>query len=491
MKRLITLLFAALLPMAAAVGQSQVALPDMGTSTGQILPERKAKELGEQAYRQIRQQARVLDDPQVNEFLDDLGYQLVSHSNEPGKKYTFFVIADDTVNAFAMPGGYIGVHSALITTTERESELAAVVAHEIAHVTQKHIARIIEDSQRLSVPTMLATLGVILASGGNPDVSQAAIIGGQAALIQRQINFTRAHEAEADRIGINTLARSGFDPEAMADFFGRMERVNLAYGRDTSEFLRTHPVTSDRIAEAKNRAHDMSVTPNPHDRREYLDFRERVRALATDTPAEAEDFYQATLPTVQDEDVRDAMHYGRAVTLLRLEKPDQAAKALRELIERNGEQLDYELALAQAELDAGQQGKALDRYASLQDAHGPRFPIVVARARALMDSHEPAQAEQLLRPVVASHSDDAQLQRLYAHAADDAGAKADARIAIAEAYYLEGRTHDALQQLKQGQHNPAINATERARLEARYHEMWDRLSEDEQKKLKDKFPDLG
>lgn len=492
MKRILISLLVATLAFETGLSVAQVELPDMGASTRQVLPPHEAEKIGSQAYRQIRHQARVLDDPLVNEYVSGLGHRLASYTAEPGRDYKFFVVAEESVNAFAIPGGYIGLHSGLITTAEEESELAGVVAHEIAHVTQNHIARIVEDMQKVSLPVMLGMLGVILASGGNADVAQAALIGGQAALIQRQINFTRSHEAEADRIGIRTLAEAGYDPEGMAQFFSRMDRVNLAYGKGPSEFLRTHPVTSNRIAEAKSRARSMpEAEPEAASEAHFLLIRERVRALAAENADNALEYYRNTLPVTGDEAQLRALKYGQAVALIRRERGEQAAEILSALIESDGPRLPYRLSLAEARMVQGRMEDALQLFARLQETHGSRDAVKVAYADALMRAGEPARAERLLRDVMFSHPRDAVVHRQYAKAADAAGRTTDARIAIAEAYFLEGNVHDALQQLRQGQDDPRLSARDRSRLQARYDEMWGNLSEDERERLEDDFPVRG
>lgn len=492
MKRILISLLVAVFSFEAGSSAAQVRLPDMGSSSSQVISARQAQDLGTQAYREIRRQVRVLDDPLVSEYVTSLGQRLASESAEPGAQYTFFVVANRSVNAFAIPGGFIGIHSGLMTTTQEESELAGVLAHEVAHVTQDHIARIIEDMQKVSIPVMLGALGIMIASGGNPEIAQAALAGSQAALIQRQINFTRSHEAEADRIGINTLAEAGYNPNGMAQFFERLERVNLAYGDGPSEFLRTHPVTTNRIAEAKSRARTMAGRePSESAEVDYRLIRERVRALSADNADEALQYFRRTLDVTTNEAEILAIEYGRAVALLRRDRADEAAEVLEALIERDGARLAYELSLAEALVAAGSIDEGLALFDQLHRAHGTRYPVKVAYADALMRTGDAAGAERMLRDVVRDRPRDAVLHRQYAKAADAAGRFADARIAIAEAYYLEGNTHDALQQLRQAQKNPRLEARERSRLQARYDEMWKGLSEKEQDRLEDDFPASG
>lgn len=488
-KRLLTSLLAVLFGFEAGLATAQVRLPDMGSSSSQVISPREAQEIGARAYREIRRQMRVVDDPLINEYITRLGQRLAVESSEPGGDYTFFVVANRSVNAFAIPGGYIGIHSGLMTNTQEESEVAGVLAHEVAHVTQDHIARIIEDMQQVSLPVMLGAIGVLIASGGNPNIAQAALAGSQAALLQRQINFTRSHEAEADRIGIKTLAAAGYNPDGMAQFFQRLERVNLAYGDGPSEFLRTHPVTTNRIAEAKSRARNMAAKkPSESAELEYRLMRERVRAIAAENPDEALRYFRQTLDMTIEKSEIHALQYGKAVALLRRDQAEEAADILNTLIKEDAERLPYELSLAEARVAAGQTDEGLAMYERLLDENEGRYPVKVGFAEALMQAGESAKAERLLRDVVRNQPRNAVLHRQYAKAADAAGRFTDARIAIAEAYLLEGHTHDALQQLRQAQKDPRVEARGRGRLEARYDEMWNNLSEEEREHLEDDFP---
>jgi len=194
-------------------------LPDIGSSINKILPLNLEQQLGDYYMKVLRQQLPVINDPQIRNYINELGFRLVS-SNEDTKdrQFYFFVINDPTINAFAMPGGYIGINSGLIQNAESESELAGVMAHEIAHVTQRHLARRLEQQQQISIPTLLATLGSVLVMTKNSQAGMAALTGIQAGASQVMINHTRTNESEADRIGIVTLANAGFEPSGMASF---------------------------------------------------------------------------------------------------------------------------------------------------------------------------------------------------------------------------------------------------------------------------------
>ncbi|MDQ3495702.1 MAG: M48 family metalloprotease, partial [Pseudomonadota bacterium] len=238
-------------------------LPDIGSSAGAVLGPAKQREYGQMLLAQLRQYDYVLDDPLVDGWLRSVGSRLGSASDQPRQDFTFFMLKDRQVNAFATLGGYVGTNAGLVLVAEREDEVAAVLAHEIAHVTQEHVLRSVERAQKDSVPILLAMLGAIaVASQSSSDsasnAAAAAMVSAQGLMIQRQIDYTRANESEADRLGIRTLARGGYEPGAMVGMFERMQalsRTNQGGARERApDYLKTHPVTTLRISEAKERA---------------------------------------------------------------------------------------------------------------------------------------------------------------------------------------------------------------------------------------------
>ena len=260
LKWLPALLVAACVGLAGA-GEPGVRLPDIGSSAASAMSPEEMKAYGASMLHEMRAYNYVLDDPQINDYLSALGYRLVSVSDRPDLEFTFFVVRSNEINAFAAPGGYIGVNVGLINAMGSEDELAAVIAHEIAHVTQQHLLRAFEDSRKTALPIALAMLGALVATANrSDDASQAALMGGISLIQQRAINFTRYDEIEADRVGIQSLARAGFEPLAMAETFATMQRVMRVNGIDVPEFLRTHPVDVNRIADAKARAVQLEQT---------------------------------------------------------------------------------------------------------------------------------------------------------------------------------------------------------------------------------------
>ncbi|MBS0394830.1 MAG: M48 family metalloprotease, partial [Proteobacteria bacterium] len=234
---------------------TQQDLPDIGTPVDAIMTKSDEYRLGAMVIQGLRDEGQIIDDPEINEYIQGVGERLASHAQEGTVKFTFYVVKDRGINAFALPGGFVCVNAGLLLATASESELAGVLSHEISHVTQRHIARSIQDQSRASLASTAAMLAAIVlgAMSGNSNVGMAGVIAGQSAALQHQLNFSRENEYEADRVGIGVMSAAGYDPNAMASFFETLERRMGSAGQNAKilEFLQTHPVTSGRVAEAK------------------------------------------------------------------------------------------------------------------------------------------------------------------------------------------------------------------------------------------------
>ena len=271
------------------VAQAQVRLPEMGESVSSAMPLTAERRLGDQIWNEIRRDPSYLDDPVIADYVNRLWWPLVDAAVRRGEinddmrqafPWQSFLIRDRSINAFAMPGGYVGVHLGLIAGTATRDELVSVLAHELAHVTQRHIARSIDASGRqtaLGVATML--LGMIAASrSNNPDMARAAIAGGQAAMIQGQLNFSRDMEREADRIGHTVMNDAGFSPSGMVAMFDKLDKANRLNDSGNFPYLRSHPLTGERIAEAQARA-GLDATARAATDEEHELMRARARVM--------------------------------------------------------------------------------------------------------------------------------------------------------------------------------------------------------------------
>ncbi|MBD8898002.1 M48 family metalloprotease [Rhodanobacter sp. DHG33] len=508
-RRLLTALILAGLAFAAGA-QDDSRLPDLGSSANALISPQEAQDYGAAMLRQMRALDMVVDDPLLNDYINDLGFRLVAACAKPRDHFEFFIVKDNEINAFAMPGGYIAVNSGLIAITRNESELAGVMAHEIGHITQNHLQRAFEDSKKDAPLMALVLLGAIAASTAGRsagDAPIAVLAGGQGLLAQKEINFTRKDEIEADRAGIKTLANAGFDPDAMAAFFQHMEDVmSTGAGGQVPSFLQDHPVTSDRIADAKSRAGALiaaqklrpsgdtmlsgqweQVTApmafvhgpirldanaaNPAGLSTYDLMRERARVLSGN-PQRLADYYAGNLKNKPDFDT-PANRYGYALALTRSDRGAQAVAQLEPLLKTHAGSQILTLALADAQLQAGQRDTALALYQQLNRQSPRNRAVALAYATALTehgDKPQAATAADLLRPLL-ENSDDPALYTAYARAGDKSGDDERAGEAWADASYYAGRPFDAMEQLKRLLKRDDLSYYARARIQARIAEL--------------------
>lgn len=444
-------------------------LPSIGDPSERLITPDQERQLGEAFMRRLRQQVPFVEDPELNAYLEALGNRLVANSDDPSQRFTFFIVKDDAINAFAAPGGFIGTHSALILSARSESELAGVLAHEIAHVTQKHLVRAYDSASRMGLPMAAALLAAILIGTQDSEAGQAAIMSVQAGSIQQQINFTRANEKEADRIGMQTLMRSEFDPKGMPGFFERLQQAARYYGEGVPPFLRTHPVTTDRIADSLARAEQ----ERPRRVMESMNFhlaQAKLRVLTAKDANTAIKYFNQTdtdppLPTA-------AREYGHALALSESGRHQTALDILSRLAKADPDRLAYPLAMAQTELSAGRPQDAQARYRKMLDLY-PANPVLVrGYANALLDDKQFAQARDLLEDARRRQTrPEPTTYLLLAKASTGMGRDADAHEAMAEYYFLNGQTRAAVEQLTLASRISGQDFYQSSRIEARLREL--------------------
>lgn len=488
-----------------------VRLPDLGSSANALISPQEAQDYGAMMLQQMRALDMVVDDPLLDDYINSLGFRLVANSAKPKDHFAFFIAKDPVINAFSAPGGYIGIDSGLIVITRNEDELAAVMAHEIGHITQNHLQRAYESAKKDTPLMALVALGAIAAGGAaGGQAAAAALLGGQGVLMQKQINFTRKDEAEADRTGIETLAKSGYDPNAMAGFFQRMEDEMSADsgGFQVPSLLQDHPVTAERISDAKSRAGALiaaqKLQPNGNllDKNRwvqqtapiayvkdpttllpvkrsagsspstYLLMRERVRVLSDDA-YRMSNYYASLLGRQDGRYNTPENHYGYALALTRSGQGAKAIVQLQPLLDKSPDNLIVRLAMADARLQAGGRAAALSIYAALNTESPRNKAIGLAYANALNfggNKEQAAQAAELLRPML-EDTDEPSLFTAYARAAETAGEKVRAGEAYAQASYLSGRPFDAMEQLKGLLKRNDLDYYARARIQAHIAEL--------------------
>ena len=472
-------LWLAAAPVLAAdsTGRSaQASLPELGSGANALISRQDEYQIGRMAMRDLRRENLILDDPESTEYLQTLGSRIGVEAQDGDQRLNFFVVRDRSVNAFAIPGGFVGTNVGLILLTDSESELAGVLAHEIGHVVQRHIARAVQAQGRNSITTMAAMLGAILigAITGSGDASTGLIAMAQGTAMQQSINFTRMEEHEADRVGIGYLAAAGFDPNGMAEFFSTMMRQRSGATEMIPRLLLTHPVDSVRIADARARIASMPpVTPRPASPG-YALIRERLRVITAPTDGDLRGYYERLLA---NDGGALALHYGAALAEARWGNPKIAVRSLSELVELNPGVPLLQSALAQAQVIAGDNQGAIQTFEAGLAVAPRNVPLTVRYAETLLVAGKPKKAHEMLLDLFNNVPPTPEQIRLTAIAASAAGDTGDAYYYMSELHLANGDLMLATTQLDLALAAPGLTDVQRKRFLARREEIRDVLRE--------------
>ncbi len=419
-------------------------LPDLGDVSQAAISPYQERQLGEQTMFEIRADNSYLDDAEVNDYLNKIGYRLASNSNDPGLSFEFFAIDDDAINAFSLPGGFVGVNTGLILATQSESELASVLAHEISHATQHHIIRMLSGQKIDTLASMAAVAVAILAARSNPDASQAAIIGAQAGSLQRQLNFTRSNELEADRIGFAILKKSGFDVHAMPAFFVRLQKASRLTEGSLPPYLRTHPLTTERIADMENRAQQIPYRLVP----DSLNYHLVIAKLQSmqKSPQDAIAYFTDALGKYGNQ---IAQRYGLVLSLLRSNQPALAAKEFEPLRDKVAQNPMIATLAGQIRRAIKEDDKSLTEFYLTAIQNFPQHrALAYDYADLLLQDGKYQEALKLLTAQTISHPDDAHLHELQARTYEVLGKPQEEHRMLARAYTLRGNVQAAIVQLE-------------------------------------------
>ena len=437
-------IFLLLLCIAVSAAPASARLPDLGDVATSDLSPMAERRIGQSIMQDIRwRDPAYLGDPEIADYLNRLGRQLVAASDQPEREFEFFAINDPTLNAFAMPGGYIGLHTGLILAAETESELASVVAHEIAHVTQRHIAQLFGRQGQASMMVLASVLVAILAARSNSQVSEAALAAGQAGAIQQQMGYTRAFEREADRIGLQILERAGFDVRGMPAFFERLQRSTRVYENNAPGYLRTHPLTEERMADLGNRVAQMRYRQVP-DSPDFGFVRTKIRSINGPAPDVVRDFESRV--TSGNDSVLN--RYGLARALLRAGRVEDA-RAIVTALRQDAEPSPFIDGLTAEVMFAAREHTAAVKV--LEGAVG-RFPDHVALdylyIEALLQSGQADEAARRARHGAHRHAGNPQYWMLSSRSEAALGRMSAYHRAQAEVHVLRGSLPAAIEQLE-------------------------------------------
>lgn len=444
MKRLsliLPLLFAAAASLAAD------SLPDLGDPSQEVLSPLQERQIGEQAMIEIRADKSFLDDTEVSDYLNWLGDRLVANSSEPGQDFEFFALHDHNINAFAMPGGFVGVNSGLILVAQSESELASVLAHEVSHVTQHHMARMMAGEKYDSLATIAAAAIAIVAARNNPNAAPA-VMAGPGAAIQRHLAFSREHEQEADRIGLSTLEKSGFDTRAMPLFFQRLLRETRLLDTNAPYWMLTHPVTTDRISDIDNRVRQLPFHLVP-DSLEFQLVRSKLRVLDM-TPAEAVTYFNSTLSGPRKFGNPVAQRYGLTLALLKSHNLVRAKQELDTLLKQPQAATDPMVMTLAGQIyraEGMSNAKLTEYYSAAVQAHPQHRALAYDYAEVLIAGRQYQAAHELLDSRISAHPRDARLYELEARAYAAENKPQEEHHALAYACISHGNLRCTIEQL--------------------------------------------
>jgi len=416
----VTMAGAPMSPLPVVAQAPAQGLPELGDSSQVALSPAQERKIGEQIMRQIRAQGGYLNDPEVNDYLNELGYRMVASTPDVKQDFEFFAVPDPQINAFALPGGFIGFHTGLILLAQNESELASVMAHEISHVTQRHMSRMVasqKDSMLVSLAGLALAILAARAGGVNSrDGVSAAIAGSQALMIQNQLNFTRENEYEADRVGFQRLVAAGFDPNGAAAFMQRLQRSTRFVEGNTPSYLRTHPISYERIAEAQARAQDVPYKQVP----DPLDFH-LVRALLKSYQGSSRETVVTFEVALRDKQYNNeiAERYGLVAALLRDKKIARAKIEMAKLEKIAPPHPMFEAMAGQLLMAAEDYPAAAARFEAALLRYPNKKQLIYDFPEALLKAKRPAEATAFLDLQLKRFPEDGLLHRIAARAYAD------------------------------------------------------------------------
>lgn len=438
-------------------------LPDLGSPDRTVFSSSAEMKVGKEYMQYLRSSGRVIDDPIDEQYINNLGNQLVAASGQNGNHFYFFFMASPEINAFAGPGGYTAVYSGLLLATTNEEELASVMAHEIAHVTQGHISRKIAQASNQKYQTMAGMLAAIALGTVSGQAAEAALAATAASNQQSMLNFSRSMEAEADRIGIATLANAGFNPNTMVDFFQRLQE-NERYYMKIPELLSDHPLTPERISDAQNRAAQYKARHHVT-RQDYYLIKERMRDILASNTHQLTSYYETLLakPNISQ---RFALQYGYALALQDDHQYAKAESIMLDLIKQYPDQLIFQVSYGDITADAGHSALALTMLQRDYDIYPDNYPVTVQYAYNLFKAGQVRNALNVLREHQLNYPDDRIPYNLLSQVQAKLGLLAQAYQTRATYLTNNGNLPAALGQLQVAAKLPNLDNESKIKIEA-------------------------
>jgi predicted Zn-dependent protease len=442
-------------------------LPSLGDASSATVSPQQEHDLGRAWLSLLRSQVSQLNDPQLKNYVETTVYRLAETSQVQDHRLEFILINTPEINAFAAPGGIIGVNGGLFLHAETEGEYAAVLAHELAHLSQRHFARGVQAQQRMQVPVMAAMLaGIVMAAAGAGDAGIATIAGTQAAAIQEQARFSRQNESEADRIGILNLEKAGYDPRNMPTMFERLAR-QYRYDAKPPEFLMSHPVTESRIADTRNRA-EQAKPGGKEDSLQYQLMRARVALFYEETPGIAAKRFRAQLV---ENPKSDPARYGLAMAQIKAGQLNEAREGLKQLLDKAPTDITYNLAQIELDITNNRLPDAQQRVERMLSMFPDNYPLNQARVDVLLKQNRAPEAQKALEKILKNRPEDPDVWYMVAETRGLSGDTIGLHQARAEYFALVGDFKQAIQQLEFAKRRANNNFQLASRIDARQQEI--------------------
>jgi predicted Zn-dependent protease len=458
-------------PPSKRTQQPQLVLPDLGDSSSAALSPIDERLLGERIMRDIRRDPDYAKDAVFYDYLNTVGQHLIDTAKKQGVagldglgsfaiNFELFGVRDKSINAFALPGGFIGVHTGLIVSAETESELASVLGHEIGHVTQKHIARMFSQQGTNSMIALASIILAAIAASRNPNAAQGLAVGGQALAIQNQLAYSRDAEREADRVGFQILQAGGFDVQGMPDFFQRMQRANSIMESGVPGYVRTHPLTTDRIADMQDRVRDLSK-PKINSSIEFYLLKARARLIQTTSSSnypELKQFYESLAR--KPEPIKQLEgNYGLALLNLKQQKITDAesylqkSRTLMQTVSAQGSPVQRSsLSLESTAIDIlfakGQHAEGLKQLAQIKATYPQSRSLNILTVEGQLKTRQYDQAINWLKTQTRLQPENSIWWDLLARAYAQSGKRALQHAALAEKYVADGAWVAAIEQMR-------------------------------------------
>ena len=470
LKKILVLLIAAFTP---SLLSAQPALPSLGDRISGTVSIEQEYALGQQFLTSIRRSAPTIPDPMLNAYLESVTYKLASHSQLQDHRLSFVIIDSQALNAFAAPGGIIGVNTGLFLNAHTEAEFASVMAHEIAHVSQRHFARGVDEAKNSRIPGMAALLAsVIIMATSDASHGTAAIAAVQGHALENQLRFSRSNETEADRVGQDTMFSAGFDPDGMSTLFERLLAINR-FGRRPPEFLLSHPLTEARVSGSRGRA---SRYPSKQysDNLEYQIVRARVLGHYATNKADLVLEYERLLENSTSEFTREANSYALAIAYYENQQFAQASATLAPLLEKDPNRISYAVTQAEILTEQNEPRQAINFLQQHLAINPGNHALTIAYADALIEARSYTAAAEVMEQHSLSRPNDFQLWFKLAETQGQAGNISKVHQARAEYYRLMGDYQNARRQFRsalQIESDNGISPAEEARLRQKIEEI--------------------